>query len=166
MIAANLVTYTLAVVAAISAVAVLFVKEVFHAALLLLVCLICVAGIFIMFNAEFLAVVQLLVYAAGVLLLIVFGIMLTVRNNPLEQNTSQNEIMSGVVGLLLFGIMIYALDRVIASPSVVAKQLSPEDIGALLMTRYAIPFEVAGMLLLVSLVGAIVAATQGKKIEN
>lgn len=109
---ANILTYTLALVAAVSAAAVLFVKEVFHAALLLLICLICVAGIFVTFSAEFLAVVQLLVYAGGVVLLLVFGIMLTVRSNPLEQNnTSQNEIMAGIVGLSLLAVMIVALDR-------------------------------------------------------
>lgn len=160
---ANIVTYTLAIVAAISAAAILFVKEVFHAALLLLVCLLCVAGIFVTFSAEFLAVVQILVYAGGVLLLLVFGIMLTVRSSPIEQNnTSQNQVMAGLVGLSLLAIMVVALDGTSASSSTVLRDLSPEDIGALLMTRYAIPFEVAGMLLLVSLIGAIVAATQGK----
>jgi NADH:ubiquinone oxidoreductase subunit 6 (subunit J) len=160
---ANIATYTLAIIAAVSAAAVLFVKEVFHAALSLLVCLLCVAGIFVTFNAEFLAVVQILVYAGGVILLLVFGIMLTVRSNPLEQkNRSQNEIMSGLVGLALLAVMIVALGETLM-PTAPAISLSPEDIGALLMTRYALPFEVAGMLLLVSLIAAIVAATQGKK---
>jgi NADH:ubiquinone oxidoreductase subunit 6 (subunit J) len=160
---ANIVTYTLAIFAAISAAAILFVKEVFYAALLLLVCLICVAGIFVTFSAEFLAVVQLLVYAGGVLLLLVFGIMLTVRSNPIDQKSaSQNEVVSGLVALSLLAVMIVALVGTLPSPSKGPNVLSPEDIGVLLMTRYAIPFEVAGMLLLVSLVGAIVAATQGK----
>lgn len=160
---ANIATYTLAIIAAVSAAAVLFVKEVFHAALSLLVCLLCVAGIFVTFNAEFLAVVQILVYAGGVILLLVFGIMLTVRSNPLEQkNRSQNEIMSGLVGLALLAVMIVALGETLM-PTAPSTSLSPEDIGALLMTRYALPFEVAGMLLLVSLIAAIVAATQGKK---
>jgi NADH:ubiquinone oxidoreductase subunit 6 (subunit J) len=163
---ANIATYTLAILAAISAAAILFVKEVFYAALLLLVFLICVAGIFVTFSAEFLAVVQLLVYAGGVLLLLVFGIMLTVRTNPLEKNnTSQNEVMSGIVGLSLLAVMIVALDGTLTSSFGKPKALSPEDIGGLLMTRYAIPFEVAGILLLVSLIAAIVAATQGKNLR-
>jgi NADH-quinone oxidoreductase subunit J len=159
---ANIVTYTLAFVAAISAASVLFVKEVFHATLLLLICLICVAGIFVTFNAEFLAIVQLLVYAGGVILLVVFGIMLTVRNRPFQEPASQNMVMPGIVGLLLFAILVFGLDRP-ATPVTETTDLSPEVIGALLMTRYAIAFEVAGMLLLVSLIGAIVAATQGKR---
>ncbi|HMJ71208.1 MAG TPA: NADH-quinone oxidoreductase subunit J [Cyclobacteriaceae bacterium] len=159
---ANIVTYTLAFIAAISAAAVLFVKEVFHATLLLLICLICIAGIFVTFNAEFLAIVQILVYAGGVVLLVVFGIMLTVRSRPLEEPGSQNMVLPGIVGMLLFAVLVYALDRP-AAPTLETHDLSPEVIGALLMTRYAIAFEIAGMLLLVSLIGAIVAATQGKR---
>lgn len=157
-----IITYMLAIVAAISAASVLFIKEAFHAALALIVCLLCVAGIFIVFNAEFLAVVQLIVYAGGVLILIIFGIMLTVRGKVDEiQDASHNEVISVVIALSLLGIFVYALGEPIAGTSPDA--LSPEQIGTLLMTRFAIPFEVAGMLLLVSLIGAIVAATNLKK---
>ena len=156
-------TYVLAVVAAISAAAVLVVKEVFHAAILLIICLISVAGIFVTFNAEFLAVVQLVVYAGGVLILIIFGIMLTVRSDAGQlENTSQNRVISGVVGLSLTAIFVYALGGSPDGSSMA--ELSPEHIGILLMTRFAVPFETAGMLLFVSLIGAIVAATNIKKV--
>jgi NADH-quinone oxidoreductase subunit J len=159
----SIITYILIVVAAVSAVAVLFVREVFHAALLLLICLLCVAGIFVTFNAEFLAVVQLIVYAGGVLLLIVFGIMLTVRSKEAHlQNDSRNELASGIVGLILFAMLVYALDGQ-TFPSGGVAELTPQQLGFQLMTEYALPFEVAGMLLLVCLVGAIVAATNGKE---
>jgi len=155
MNAAAIVTYVLAVVAAVSAVAILFVKEVFYAALFLVICLLCVAGIFVTFNSEFLAVVQLVVYAGGVLLLIIFGIMLTVRDGL--QEPSNNKLLSVVIGLSLFSVIVYSLEGIMTgNPN---PELSPETIGALLMTRFAIPFEVAGVLLLVSLIGAIVAAT-------
>jgi NADH:ubiquinone oxidoreductase subunit 6 (subunit J) len=150
-----------AVVTALSAAAILFVKEVFHAAMLLIICLLCVAGIFVTFDAEFLAVVQLLVYAAGVLLLIVFGIMLTVRSNDHSIGMSNNKVISVIIGSSLFLIMVYSLKELpIAN---VNPDLSPETIGILLMTNYAIPFELAGFLLLISLIGAIVAATNLKK---
>lgn len=161
MIAA-IITYTLAFVAAISAAAILIVKEVFHAALLLIVCLLCVAGIFVTFNAEFLAVVQLIVYAGGVLLLIIFGIMLTVRErNDTIQDTSQNQVVSTIIGLALLAIFVYALGEPPISGS--PQQLSPETIGINLVTRFVIEFEVAGMLLLISLIAAIVAATNLRK---
>ncbi|HZY80820.1 MAG TPA: NADH-quinone oxidoreductase subunit J [Cyclobacteriaceae bacterium] len=156
-----MITNILAIIAAISAAAILFVKEVFHAALLLLITLLCVAGIFVTINSEFLAVVQILIYAGGVMLLIVFGIMLTVRSKPVELPNADNKIVSGLFGASLFAMLVYTLgERIMPTPTT---SIAPEEFGTLLMTRFAIPFEVAGMLLLVSLVGAIVAATQGKE---
>jgi NADH-quinone oxidoreductase subunit J len=155
-----MITYTLAIIAAVSSVAVLFVKEVFHAALLLLITLLCIAGIFVTSNSEFLAVVQILIYAGGVILLIVFGIMLTVRSKPVELPNADNRIISGIFGIVLFAILIYALGEGVTPADTTS--LAPEDLGKLLMTRFAVPFEIAGMLLLVSLLGAIVASTQGK----
>ncbi len=159
----DVITYILIVIAAIASVAVLFVKEVFHAALLLLISLLCVAGLFITFNAEVLAVVQLLIYAGGALLLIVFGIMLTVRSKEAHlQNRSRNQGISSVIGLVLFVMLVYALDGGEYEPGISAN-LSPESLGFHLMTDYALPFEAAGMLLLICLVGAIVAATSTKE---
>jgi NADH:ubiquinone oxidoreductase subunit 6 (subunit J) len=155
MNAIAIMTYALAIMAAISAVAILFLKEVFHAALSLVVCLLCVAGIFVTFNSEFLAVVQLIVYAGGVLLLIIFGIMLTIRDGL--QQPSNNKFISTIIGLSLFSLMMYSLEGVATGST--NPDLSPETIGTLLMTRFAIPFEAAGVLLLVSLIGAILAAT-------
>jgi NADH-quinone oxidoreductase subunit J len=162
MTAVTIITYVLAIVAAISAAAILVVKEVFHAALLLIVCLLCVAGIFVTFNAEFLAVVQLVIYAGGVLILIIFGVMLTVRGNVQLQEPSQNRVISTIIGMSLIAVFVYALDQPAEGSLIPA--LSPEQIGILLMTRFAIPFELAGVLLLISLIGAIVAATNVKKI--
>lgn len=162
MNAVVIITYLLATVIAISAVAIIFVKEVFHAALLLIVCLLCVAGIFVVFNAEFLAIVQLIVYAGGVLLLIIFGIMLTVRTGAGElADAANNKFISSIVGLSLFSIMVYAIGRPAAGTPITG--LSPENIGVLLMTQFAIPFELAGVLLLVSLIAAIVVATNLKE---
>lgn len=155
----TIITYILAIVAAISAAAILFVKEVFHAALLLIICLLCVAGIFVTFNAEFLAVVQLIVYAGGVLILIIFGIMLTVRDTPFQPGN--NKILPALIAASLFSVMVYSLKELPAGKTNV--DLSPESIGTLLMTSYALPFELAGVLLLVSLIGAIVVATNLKK---
>ena len=156
-----MITSIFAIIAAISATAILFTKEVFHAALLLLITLLCVAGIFVTINSEFLAVVQIIIYAGGVILLIVFGVMLTVRSKPVELPNADNRIISGIFGVSLFSILVYTLGEGVTSSATIS--LAPENIGILLMTRFAIPFEVAGMLLLVSLVGAIVVTTQGKE---
>lgn len=158
-----MITYLLAIIAAISAAAILMMKDVFHAALSLIICLLCVAGIFVTFNAEFLAVVQIVVYAGGVLLLIIFGIMLTIRNRTVFSSSSLHLVTSCIVGLALFSIFVYALGNVEIAGY--PQTLSPEAIGRNLITTYLVEFEVAGALLLVSLVGAIVAATNLKKAQ-
>lgn len=161
----SVVTYVLAIAAAISAAAVLVVKDVFHAALLLIICLLCVAGIFVTFNAEFLAVVQIVVYAGGVLLLIIFGIMLTVRTDSSPHHlitSTTRHLVPSSIGLALLAILVYCLDGS-ETPHLSPNHFSPEDIGTQLVTRYVIEFELAGVLLLVSLIGAIVAATNLKK---
>src|SRR6185503_18178603 len=71
--------YAFEFLAAVSAVAILFVKNVFYGALLLIICLLSLAGIYVISNAEFIAVTQILIYAGGVLVLIIFGVMLTTR---------------------------------------------------------------------------------------
>jgi NADH-quinone oxidoreductase subunit J len=156
----SIVTYVLAIVAAISATAILIVKEVFHAALLLIISLLCVAGIFVTFNAEFLAVVQIVVYVGGVLLLMIFGIMLT-RRYDAHVLTSLRPHIPASIGLALFAMFVYALDGLQANEY--PQQLSPETIGFNIITLYAIPFELAGVLLLISLIAAIVAATNLRK---
>ena len=76
---AQFIFYFFEALTAAAAIGILFVRNVFYAALLLLVCLLSVAGIYVMAFAEFIAVTQILVYVGGILVLIIFGIMLTSR---------------------------------------------------------------------------------------
>lgn len=156
-----MITYVLIVVAAISGVSILLMKDVFHAALSLIICLLSIAGIFVSFNAEFVAVVQILVYAGGVLLLIIFGIMLTRRDSATFSSSSVHLYTSAIIGLLLLCVFVYAIGNI--EPAEYPSTLSPEALGRDLLTTYLVEFEVAGALLLISLIGAIVAATNLKK---
>jgi len=156
-----MILYILVILAAISAAAILFMKEVFHAALSLIICLLCVAGIFVTFNAEFLGVVQIVVYAGGVLLLIIFGIMLTNRTPEFVTSSHRHLLPSALIGVVLLSVFIYSLGEIESVN--IPKKLSPEEIGTQLISHYLIDFELAGILLLVSLIGAIVAATNLKK---
>src|SRR6478735_578243 len=91
---------------ALSSVSILFVRNVLYAALLLIICLLSLAGIYIMTGAEFLAITQILIYAGGVLVLIIFGIMLTgrVMGKPLEVN-NKNTFIGTLVGLGFFFLL-------------------------------------------------------------
>jgi NADH-quinone oxidoreductase subunit J len=156
--------YAFEFLAAVSAVAILFVNNVFYGALLLIVCLLSLAGIYIISNAEFIAVTQILIYAGGVLVLIIFGVMLTTRisGKPLVVK-NHNWFAGALVGLSLLIVLVTLFSD---SDFYRGNQLTIEQgytsinkIGILLMTDYMFPFEVAGILLLIALIGAAVVAS-------
>ncbi len=161
----NLVTtlfYTFIIIAAGAALSILFVKNIFYAALLLIVCLLSIAGIFILTNSEFLAAAQIMIYAGGVLVLIIFGLMLTAKisGKPLQVGY-QNVIPGTLVGLTFFGVLIYSYSSLVLDlPSGIQQIANPVNtIGILLMTDFVLPFEVSGILLLTSLIGAAITAS-------
>jgi NADH:ubiquinone oxidoreductase subunit 6 (subunit J) len=159
--------YFFASVAAISALALALTRNVFYGALLLIVCLLALAGIYVIGFAEFVAVTQILIYAGGILVVIIFGIMLTSRTEKplLVEHTN---IFAGVlVASCFFGLIFYLLTN---ESFPVADQLSTRTafshintVGLSLMTVYMLPFEVAGFLLLMALVAAAVIASTVKR---
>ncbi len=143
-------------VALLSALGIIFSRNVIHGALLLVLSLLSLAAIFILFGAEFLAVVQILVYAGGIVVLMVFGIMLTKRQSEGNlKSSSQYIVPATLIGALTF----YLLFRVISKTSIPQQALKPsstqvQEIGIQLMTTNLIAFELIAYLLLVVLVGA------------
>ena len=160
----SITLYGFEVLAGLSALGILFVKNVFHAALLLIVCLLALAGVFILYNAEFIAVTQILIYAGGVLVLIIFGVMLTSRM-PGKQLVVTNQYVLGASFISLF--LATLLIKLFSEQSFYQQASIPEtsshnpinQIGISLMSDYALVFEVSGMLLLVALLGAAVTAS-------
>ena len=130
-------------------------RSVLNAALCLIVCLLCIAGIYILLETEFLAIVQILVYAGGILLLIIFGIMITRRH---QDNGRTRELPAFLTGVVMLSLMWYALQDIQAVPSA-APDLKVREIGQSLMTEYAAPFEVGGILLLISMIGAMITSS-------
>jgi len=161
MTLATIILNVFIILAAGSALSMLFVKNIFYAALLLITCLLSVAGIFVLSNAEFLAAAQIMIYAGGVLVLIIFGLMLTTRiaGKPLQVG-NQNILPGTLVALTFFGVLIYSFSGLILQePSVLPPGNSVSRIGVLLMTDFVLPFEVSGILLLTSLIGAAITAS-------
>lgn len=145
-----------------AALAVVTSKNLFHSALFLILSFVGVAGLYILLEAGFLAVVQIMVYVGAIAILIIFAIMLTRRlmAKDLVQRNAQWGI-SGLVALLLFALLGFVLLRV--NWPVVEAAVPDESISILgqeLMSTYALPFEVASVLLLVALVGAIIIARE------
>lgn len=157
--------FALAGLTLLAALAVVALKNIFRSALALVVTFIGVAGIYFMLEAEFLAVVQVLIYIGAVTVLIIFAIMLTRRlmDQHLVQFTGRWWV-AAPLAMALFGIM--GLVAYSTSWLLRPKEALPADpvlaLGTELMTTYLLPFEIASVLLLVALVGSIVVAWPSK----
>lgn len=139
-----------------SSLAVVLGKNLFHAVLFLAVALVGTAGIFLLLEAEFLAAVQLLLYAGGVVTIVVFAIVVTERLVGDRLSQTSRYLGSGVVvaGAVLIGILLFlrAASLPPARPPLAGDVT--RAIGDVLLTRYVLPFEVLAALLLVALLGA------------
>jgi len=159
--------YFFEVVAAISAIGIIFIRQVFQGALLFIVCLLAVAGIYILAFAEFIAVVQILVYAGGILILIIFGIMLTSKISGKPLVVTSKNLFAGVLAGLFFATLFINLfaSEIFASGdhTTISSINNFQTIGVLLLSDFVLPFEVAGLLLLIALVGAAVTASTTSK---
>ncbi|MGC1240117.1 MAG: NADH-quinone oxidoreductase subunit J [Chryseosolibacter sp.] len=154
--------YFFMLLAALSAGAILFSRNVFKSALFLLTTLLAVAALYVLSFAEFLAVTQILIYAGGILVIIIFGIMLTTRISGRPLIVENTNIFGGIIaGLSLLWLLAAYLPS-LPSDSI---GVTPENIsvvGLVLFRDYSLPFEIAGILLLVALVGAAVITSHLK----
>lgn len=160
MIAQNLIFGVLAAVMFLAAIRVVTSQNVVHAALYLVVVLGGVAGIFILLAAEFAAVTQVLVYIGAVVVLFLFGLMLTRAPIGKTSNLDNDQkVLAAVVAVMLFGVLVWAqfdaFGRALLEPQRVG---TTGLVGDSIFIQYLIPFEIISVLLLAALVGAIVIA--------
>ena len=160
MLPQNIAFGVLAFAMAVGAVRVVTTKNVVHAALWLVLVLGGVAANYVLLAAEFIAVVQVLVYIGAIVVLFLFGIMLTRAPIGREADLDNNQRWAGLlVGLLLFGVLASVLakqfGRVHVHPATVQRT---SDVANSVFTQYVVPFEVVSVVLLAALVGAVVIA--------
>jgi NADH-quinone oxidoreductase subunit J len=155
----------LAILTLASAFMVVTARNLVHAALWLILALFGVAGIFILLNAGFLAVVQVVVYIGAIAILMIFAIMLT--RDVIQEGRSQfnkNVVVAAIMGITVFaGLTILVLNSGAggAAQPVLDPRVDPiSQLGLALVSpnAYIIPFELASVLLLAALIGAIVVA--------
>ena len=149
--------WALAVLLIGSALAVVLTKNLFHSVLYLALSLTATAGVFLALDAEFLAAVQLLLYAGGVVSIVVFAIVVTERLVGDRITQTSRHIVTGLVlaGALLLGVLRFlrGADLPVERP-VIAVDVT-RAIGQVLLTEFVLPFELLAVLLLVGLLGAL-----------
>ena len=164
--------YLFCILSVLAAGSMLLTKNVLYAAFGLLVTLLSIAAIFVILLADFVAVAQLMIYVGGVLILILFGVMLS---NQVQGRAVQSEsvnIWSGglVASAMLAGLVYLILTADYLLPastqplvaSADATKTSIISIGIRLITNFALPFEVASLILLIALMGAAYISTEEK----
>ena len=160
MVAENFAFGLIAAVMIIAAIRVVTATNIVRAALYLVVVLAGVAAQYILLAAEFTAIVQVLIYIGAIIVLFLFGIMLT--RAPIGQTgdlDNDQRWLAALVGLLLFGVLFYVLHDAFGGTelNMTRPQLTSE-VGDAIFGPYLLPFEVVSVLLLAALVGAIVLA--------
>jgi len=158
-----LLFYLFAGLAVIPAVALLITNKVIYAAYLLLVSLLGVAALYVFAGADFLAITQVMIYIGGVIVLLVFGIMLTAKtkDSPTLVVNSKNTGIAILLALVVFLVLILAIlsnQFTQESSEEGSRKTTLSLVGKSLMTDYAFAFEAAGLLILIALIGAVYIA--------
>jgi NAD(P)H-quinone oxidoreductase subunit 6 len=152
------VFYLVALVTVGSALMVAFSRNIIYSAFSLLGTFAGAAGLYVFLGADFVAAVQLLIYVGGILVLLLFAVMLTHRITDVEIT---NRAAGRIPALIVTGVFIYLLIQTVReTPWVKAKEIvyqpTTGKIGDLFLDSYLLPFELASLVLLAALIGAVV----------
>lgn len=157
----------LAFIAVSGGVLLLNLTKVVHMVLALVATFISIAGIYILLSAEFLAVVQILIYSGAITIIMLFGIMLTRHDDTEEPKGGWGKKVTLFLGVAGFAAVVYLgiynLDFPLFDQKLHVN--NTEQIGVALYTKYIIPFELTSIVLLVALIGAIVLAKRDNEKE-
>ena len=164
MIFQDIIFWLLSITVVIGALGVIFLRNVFRAALMLVLVFLAVAGLFVLMHAEFLAVVQILVYVGAISILIIFAITFT-RNVQLGNLPSSIQAPAFLLSSLLLAALVFVslktnwplIETTPVDQEYINNILSdtPRVLGDLLLKNFALPFEAVSVLLLAALIGAL-----------
>ncbi len=158
MTVSTAVFYLVVVITIGSAMIVAFSRNIIYSAFSLLGTFAGVAGIYIFLGADFVAAVQVLIYVGGILVLVLFAVMLTHRITDVEIT---NRAAGRIPALIVVGVLVYLLVQTVReTPWAKAKEIvyaaTTAKIGDLFLDTYLLPFELASLVLLAALIGAVV----------
>lgn len=159
MLLRQLAFWVFAALAGASSIIVVTTRNVVHAALALAAALVGAAGLFILFGAEFVGLAQILIYVGAVVILFLFGIMLTSQQPGRPVVDNDQRWLAALVALGIFGILSIGILAAFGDQQLKFKVAFPtQQLGTDLFTKWILPFEAVSVLLLAALVGAIVLA--------
>ena len=162
MVAENIAFYLIAAVMVGAALRVVTTKDIVHAALYLVLVLSGVAALYILLAAEFIAITQVLVYIGAIVVLFLFGIMLTrAPGGHLDDSGTEQRIVGGVIATLLAGVMAFVLYKAFTDVQFDFSDgvwQTTEVVSNSIFSTYLVPFEAISVLLLAALIGAVVLA--------
>lgn len=152
------VFWLLSALVVLSAAGVVLFRNVFHASLCFVLTFIGLAGVHLLLGAEFLAAVQIVIYIGAIAVIIVFAVMLTPPDIGHSNLSNRQWWLAGLTSLVAAALLVGGLARADWKEARVIRATSVALLGELMLTRYVVPFEVAGFILLVALIAAITTA--------
>jgi NADH-quinone oxidoreductase subunit J len=172
MSAHTIVFYILAALVLTFGALTVFSRKIFRAAVFLLFSLICVAGIYILMEMDFIAALQIVIYVGGIVVLIIFSIFLTHSSGERLPSRKVKHIFEAallaIAGLVLAGTVL--VKQTFTNPGIAPIEPSVKNIGRQLLDYnnhgYVLPFEIVSILLLAALVGSIVIAMKSSSSKS
>ncbi len=145
-------------------------KNPIHSAIYLVICFFTVAGHYLLFNAQFLAIVHIIVYSGAIMVLFLFTIMLMNLN---KEGEPHKKIATKLAAAVSFGLICFVMLAVFikAMPVIETYKQTGQDfqsikvLGKVLLNEYMVPFEFASILLLVAMIGAVLLSKKEKSIQ-
>lgn len=161
----DIIFYLFAIITIVSAVIVVNSKNIVHSAFSLLLTFFGVSGIYVLLGADFLAVVQIMVYVGGILILLLFGVMLTNKIVNVDIRSGSIQVIPAIIGLGAFAAILISIMTSTnwKSESFNIETTTSVHLGNLLLNQYVLIFELLGILLLVALIGAASIARRDKE---
>jgi len=159
----EILLYGIMIMTILSAAIVTFSNKIIYSAFALLLTFTGFAALYIYLSADFLAVVQILIYVGGILILIIFGVLMTQRMYDLSALTAHNSLWLTLGGgAAVAAILALIIFKNSWAPLVDKSfQATTDAIGSAILTEYLLPFEIASLLLLGALIGAVYIARAG-----
>ncbi|WP_291274503.1 NADH-quinone oxidoreductase subunit J [Flavobacterium sp.] len=165
----EIIFYILSAITLGTAFLTVFSKNPIHSAIYLVVCFFSLAGHYVLFNAQFLAIVHVIVYAGAIMVLLLFTLMLMNLNKEDEVSKPKWVSFAALISACILGVVLIAALKS-AEPEVMDYANTGEDfqsikrLGEVLLDEYQVPFEFASVLLLVSMIGAVLISKKEEKI--